>query len=812
MTRWLILVCTWVLLACLATMDTRAVRDYVAMLDDSGTLPPDSLPLKRSLPTEYSDAHTWVRYALAVQEGAPWQVRSTDIDNAPAGREVHWSSAFVHLVATAGRVQRAFSGEPLPTATENALAWFNLPLFLAVVIAFSAWVTARAGTPAGVLTALAMGGYRWFYDGFAPNYVDHHGLATAACFGVALGAVFMGAGWRRSPALDRSLLPSSRESARAAALVSAVAGGLGLWLSAASVIPTIGAVGVAGLLAGMWLGPRAAHNGLEFDGSIWRLWGRVGASVAIVGYLVEYAPHHFGMHLEVNHPLYALAWLGGAELVASGVEWRLSGIRVPIWRLTLAAIAVAAPVVVIAIWRSAVFAPLDPSIAQFHSGIEEFYSVSAFLRARGGDAAWRFAGGFLLLVPAGLAARSAQRDRLLLVFISAVVLPLVALACWEVRWWLMASGPQLCLLVVALGSVAAGRGRVHWTVSLVLGALFVEQFAARVHAWRSNVHDGAVAPADALQPMYRDAAAVIHASQPGGKVVLLASPNASTAIGYFGRFPTLASLYWENVDGMKAAAAIFSATNDDSARALIQARGVTHVAVVSANDFVRQYLELDRPGASPSELSRTFGDRLLRGARVRWLRPLPFRPRFPDPRDRALLFQVDPNQTDFEADWNTGIADAARGASSDAEEAFRSAVARAAPARSAELYQSAGMAAYQWHDHALAVRLLRASVSAHASASAAANLAWILATSTDDQVRNGPEALAIAESLARDSGNDPTALDILGAALAASGRFAEAAATAQRMLGRAQAVGDAAGAARAERRLQVYRSGRPWRQ
>jgi len=84
-----------------------------------------------------------VRSALAGQEGTHWQIRHTDIDNAPFGREVHWNSAFVHLIAAAGRIRQSMTGEPLPAATERALAWFNLPLFLGVVILFSSWAGAN---------------------------------------------------------------------------------------------------------------------------------------------------------------------------------------------------------------------------------------------------------------------------------------------------------------------------------------------------------------------------------------------------------------------------------------------------------------------------------------------------------------------------------------------------------------------------------------------------------------------------------------------------------------------------------------------
>ena len=60
------------------------------------------------------------------------------------------------------------------------------------------------------------------------------------------------------------------------------------------------------------------------------------------------------------------------------------------------------------------------------------------------------------------------------------------------------------------------------------------------------------------------------------------------------------------------------------------------------------------------------------------------------------------------------------------------------------------------------------------------NTAWTLATSPNASVRNGVEAVALAERAAKlSAGNDPAVLDTLAAAYAEARRFAEAAATAE---------------------------------
>jgi Flp pilus assembly protein TadD len=91
---------------------------------------------------------------------------------------------------------------------------------------------------------------------------------------------------------------------------------------------------------------------------------------------------------------------------------------------------------------------------------------------------------------------------------------------------------------------------------------------------------------------------------------------------------------------------------------------------------------------------------------------------------------------------------------------------------------------------------------------AANNLAWILATAPESELRDGTRAVALLESYARS--DDPTTLDTLAAAYAETGRYAEAIATAERALAR---MPPEATAARRETsaRLEEYRAGRPHR-
>jgi hypothetical protein len=82
-------------------------------------------------------------------------------------------------------------------------------------------------------------------------------------------------------------------------------------------------------------------------------------------------------------------------------------------------------------------------------------------------------------------------------------------------------------------------------------------------------------------------------------VALLADPNASAGISYYGRFQSLGTLFWENVAGLRASAAILCAGTDDEALRLLSERGVTHLAISSTGLFLGEYCRLLHPDRPP---------------------------------------------------------------------------------------------------------------------------------------------------------------------------------------------------------------------
>jgi len=94
---------------------------------------------------------------------------------------------------------------------------------------------------------------------------------------------------------------------------------------------------------------------------------------------------------------------------------------------------------------------------------------------------------------------------------------------------------------------------------------------------------------------------------------------------------------------------------------------------------------------------------------------------------------------------------------------------------------------------------------------AANNVGWVRATVADRDLRDGREALELAQRALRAGGENPVMLRTLAAAQAENGRFAEAIATCQRGEELALRNGDTAMAESLRRCIESFRRGEPLR-
>lgn len=813
-----------------------------------------ALPYQLVRPEFTVDGHMWIRHAVALLEDGGLRLRETGIDNAPHGREVHWNSGYAWWLAGGGWIWQKITGLPLSHAVERWAMWANAPLLLGLVLLFGSWTWRRSGWKAGLLVAGGMVIHQTLYEGFWPGYADHHGLALAALLGMLLSAWGMRGGWlRRNDA-------RAETRARAAARWSGFWGGVALWVSAASAVPVIVLTALSALGASGLLRRRLAARA-DFCAAVWQEWGRTGALTSLGFYLLEYFPFHLGWRLEVNHPLHALAWWTGAVLVARAMplvadaadrEARRRLLGTACWALPLAA----APAIVVAVARDRVFLPLDPFLVGLHETIIEFMPLLARLET---DGWWPHLTALVLMpllhVLAAALLRVRGADRWSLLFALGVSVPLHLLGFLQSRWALSAGPGQILLVacvVLALPKVpwvGERARRIAWVAGSGLLLLLGPPLGLRIRDALTLARVQGITAGDARQLVYREVAQVIRASQPSGEVVLFGSPNTSVNVGFFGDFRTLGTLYWENLEGLRAAAEISAAPTDDEAARLIRARGVTHLAFFRDGNYILEYAKLLRPGATLDEARRTFGFRLLGGRQVPvWLEALPYAAPdgLPEGVDReVLVFKVNFGQKPADAAYRLGQLQQRRLEVDDALRTYALAIEldpRHYPAalRRGEIFvaREDWEAAEACFDQAVAMapteeryRLLtqvgigfggrgqpgravdyyeRALREVVTNTVAPNNLAWILATARDPALRAPARALELARRCAELEPDNPPILGTLAAAEAAAGDFAAAASTLARAMDLARRQNALALLPQMEERLAAYRRQQVW--
>ena len=93
------------------------------------------------------------------------------------------------------------------------------------------------------------------------------------------------------------------------------------------------------------------------------------------------------------------------------------------------------------------------------------------------------------------------------------------------------------------------------------------------------------------------------------------------------------------------------------------------------------------------------------------------------------------------------------------------------------------------------------------------NVAWILATTRDEELRNVERAVELGEQICEKTEYKLSSLlDTLGVAYAAAGRFAEAIEVTEKAIGLAREAGRETEAAEVEKHLELYRQGKSYRE
>lgn len=605
------------------------------------------------VPEHNNRSYQWIAETQQMFSRHEARVRHIDYENAPFGRDVHSASPYRWWLGLVAWADHAGSGRPLGLSVERAALWAGPLLHGLLLFVTAAYMCRRFGYVTGTWWVLGLTLFFPFAAGFLPGVPDDHSLARACIIGSVLP--LLAAVLRGAPAstLTGQSLPDE-SSARALSLQRAFAwagffGGFGLWVSPGVQTPVLGGLALGGALASWINRHRPSEAGMRFPRLPWRIWALAGSATCLFAYLAEYFPHHLDFQPHVNHPVYGLAWIGLGELLLlfqRGVDEEKSswGVR----RLAHAAAAVAAIAALPVSFRfTGTPSPLaedllSSRLTSLPNGVVA--KNLAFWIHRDGLSAAVVATclPLLLLIPAlGHLLRSHTRRpyRVASALALGPVLIALPLACRQLAWWQTCDALLLMLMIPFFMDQEMRRSRFGraWLTTCVAGALICLLGWFPQFPRRANDDTPELTRLEAESLMERGLAHWIadHAPAPGAVVLL--PPDRTTSWCFHGGLRGLGTANWENREGLAATIRIVTANTAEEAKARLDERGVTFLALPSwdtdLDEFARWSLR------NPED---AFVMALHHWTLPPWLRPVPYRmPNAAGLEDRSIsLFRV----------------------------------------------------------------------------------------------------------------------------------------------------------------------------
>lgn len=599
-----------------------------------------------------ADSYHWTMQAQQAAAEGEWRVRRVAYDNAPWGREVHWSSPLRGWIGLVARIDATVTGRPLPQAIEYASLYAGPWLLAVLAVGLTPVVARRFGPAAAAVFGVGMVGVAPVSSAFAIGTIDHHGIAVVAGLCSALGLA----------AAPGAAAPSKWM------IFSAVAGGLGLWISAATQVPVLIGLGL-GAIAGAWVTRMEAP---ALAPALWRVWGIAGAATSMAAYVLEYFPGGFGWRLEVNHPLHALAWLGAGEILHRFARWLRgesflgSGGERGIIAAAFGAFAILPGAILLAGERA--FRVSDPLLWMLHADyIEEFGPlVEEFVRP-GGLPKWAVLLLVVTVLPLLLAPAifwASRRDtspsaRSALWLMTLPALLALGMTLAQKRWLHLGGALGLGLLVLVASQLRTGgiawlsprrRRALGWSFAGLV--LLPFPIAVMRQALALQAEGPQVGPAEMRELGARDVARWLRQRAGTDSVAVLSDPTTTTQLVYFGGFRGVGTLYWENLEGIRTTMQVAGAASPAEAESLIRQRGITHVVAFSWQPLAEKAARLVRGLRAKEPPPRgTFLQEVQEGKLPTWLRPLPYRlPGHPYFADKYVaVFEVAFGQSAAEA-------------------------------------------------------------------------------------------------------------------------------------------------------------------
>jgi hypothetical protein len=583
------------------------------------------------VPEHNNDSYHWIAQTQQMLARGEVRVRHVDYDNAPFGRAVDSTSPYRWWLGLVAWSDHAVSGRSLGRSVERAALFADPLLHVILFVSVAAFVAWQFGMFYAAMCAAGVATLFPFAAGFIPGAPDDRGLSLACTVWSILPLLAGLRDCHQAGAVAKPDSPVANRRAQRWFFVAGVAGGLGMWVSMVSQVPLIFGIFLGGLVAA-WTARSPAPGALinSPEPTLWLAWALGGALTVLAACLMEYFPDHLATwELRVIHPLYGVAWLGLGVVLAQAVA-RIQRGRSP-WNfraliaLVLAVAAVAA--VPVFMWKMKNEGFLATAVNTFQlaklpGGAVATTPWAWLLREGFSTKVWTVLLPCLLVVPAGwllLRPSTGVFTRAATAVALGPVLIALGFAGWHLNWWSLLDGVLLVLLVATTGTGTGETSRAvrwTWTGSVLLVLLLgVIQLTPSVGKGDNNE----LGKPELVGLIERDLARWLakHAGAEGA--VVLAPPNQTTTLYYYGGLRGIGTVAWENKEGIGAAVRILSASTPEEAKELIDRRGITHLVIPTWDDYLDEYARIGM-----GQLEGTFLNGLHLWIVPSWLRPVAY--------------------------------------------------------------------------------------------------------------------------------------------------------------------------------------------
>jgi hypothetical protein len=593
---------------------------------------PKEMPFFRS-----PDSFYWVSYAREMFDTGKVRVRFTYMDNAPYGRpNLAWASLNAWYLVVVGKVWSVAAGTPPHDALPAASTWASPILYLSalVVLLGIGWFTGNF--PAAAAAVLVLGTAPRVYDDFAYAVPGHHGWHDLACFSTLLG---LAAAIRKSRSRIWFVVPG-------------LTGAIAIWIGATQQVFGFAAAGIGALMGMLLIRFRDRKNAVSatVDSALlpaaecWRLFGWSAGIVSLFFYLFEYAPRLFAMHLEVNHPVYSLAFIFGGEFLCR--TQRLIFSAKPRCRSDII-IAAAAATGLATIASVFFFGPMEwhtmrqPFIQRLHREIAEFQPIT-----RTNDFEWIVVLGAPMFLVATASARALGKrlkmaDRMALLVCAFPCAVAIGLSFVQLRWAGIASASAAALAAVLFADHTNNRSTLrepNFTNDPCRQFVKVSMFQSvciclpivLIAVWyvRRNGDNAREIRDEILERCANSEVAGVLQAEAGKSppVVLFCAQKIRQAwIGYATGIQSIGSLYWDDPFGIRDEAEFLATYDEETAHRIARARGITHVVTTPSGGSVIAYHYMWQGNKTAPQIRQTLAYRLAapRPTPPSWLQQLP---------------------------------------------------------------------------------------------------------------------------------------------------------------------------------------------